>query len=127
MRALKLLIFILLTFLLFFKYTYDNKNRKFEINAFISDKDTESNIVEKYDTLGNVLEQVNHNDTIKKIIYFYDSLGFLSEKRFFDIKDSIIEKERFRCDEHGNWIERRRVDNDGNILEEENREIEYFD
>ncbi|MDO4525969.1 MAG: hypothetical protein Q4B61_11650, partial [Bacteroidales bacterium] len=112
---------------LFFKYTYDNKNRKFEINAFISDKDTESNIVEKYDTLGNVLEQVNHNDTIKKIIYFYDSLGFISEKRFFDTKDSIIEKEIFRCDEHGNWLERQRVDNNGNILEEENREIEYFD
>ncbi len=112
---------------LFYRYTYDNKNRKFEINAFISDKDTESNIVEKYDTLGNVLEQVNHNDTIKKIIYFYDSLGFLSEKRFFDIKDSIIEKEIFRCDEHGNWLERQRVDNNGNVLEKETREIEYFD
>lgn len=110
-----------------FRYSYDNKNRKFETNAFISDKDTESNIVEKYDTLGNVLEQVNHNDTIKKIIYFYDSLGFLSEKRFFDIKDSIIEKEIFRCDEHGNWIERRRVDNNGNVLEKETREIGYFD
>ncbi len=110
-----------------YKYSYDDKNRKHEISCHISDKDTESNFVEKYDTVGNVLEFVDYNNTLKRCIYFYDSLGFLSEKRVFDIKDSIVKKELYRCDEHGNWIERRLIDKNGNFLEGELREIEYFD
>lgn len=110
-----------------YKYSYDDKNRKHEISCHISNKDTESNFVEKYDTVGNVLEFVDYNNTLKRCIYFYDSLGFLSEKRVFDIKDSIVKKELYRCDEHGNWIERRLIDKNGNFLEGELREIEYFD
>ncbi len=110
-----------------YKYSYDDKKRKNEISCHISDKDTESHFVEKYDTLGNVLEFVDNNDTLKRCIYFYDTLGFLSEKRFLDINDSIVKKELFRCDGHGNWIERRLVDKNGKFLEGELREIEYFD
>ena len=100
---------------------------KHEKSCHIFDKDTESHFVEKYDTLGNVLEFVDYSDTLKRCIYFYDTLGFLSEKRFFDINDSIVKKELFRCDEHGNWIERRLIDKNGKFLEGELREIEYFD
>ncbi len=110
-----------------YKYSYDDKKRKHEISCHISDKDTESNFVEQYDTLGNVLEFVDNNDTLKRCTYFYDSLGFLSEKRVFDINDSIVKKELFRCDGHGNWIERRLIDKNGKFLEGELREIEYFD
>lgn len=108
-----------------YKYSYDDKKRKNEISCLISDTETETKISEKYDTLGNVLE-INHNDTLTKVTYSYDSLGFISEKRFLDINDSIVKKELFRCDGHGNWIERRLVDKNGNFLNGELREIEYY-
>lgn len=115
----------------FMSYMYDDKNRIQETRLSFIDNDGENIYVKKYDTLGNILICLdNSSDTLQnkivRSVCYYDSLGYLYETMHFNVKDSVVGKDVYKNDDHGNWIEKIHYDMINDTLNKEQRVIKYY-